>query len=129
MSFASRTVAASTTALLTTLTLTACGIADPVVCTTISVPGLAVTVKDSASGAAPAGPGSLVAVDGAYRDSVVTAFPSSDGLTFYAASERTGMYDVTVREAGYRDWTRTGIRVRGDVCHVTTVHLTALLQK
>jgi hypothetical protein len=50
-------------------------------------------------------------------------------LLLSSAGERAGTYDLTIRSPGYRDWTRTGVEVTKDQCHVRPVTLTARLQK
>ena len=96
------------------------------VCTDVGRPGLAVTVRDSATGA-PTGPGAVVtAREGAYADTARGGGP--DGR-FFLARERAGTYAVRVEQPGYRPWARSGVRVAAGECHVRTVELTALLQR
>jgi hypothetical protein len=108
--------------------LAACGagIGDPLVCTSDFRNGIAVTVRDSVTGA-PTDAGTMVlAVDGAFRDSTDVSFGS--GL-YRLVGERPGTYQLIVRHAGYRDWTRSGVQVTSNACHVNTTALTALLQR
>jgi hypothetical protein len=79
----------------------------------------------SASGA------QLIARDGAYADSmsVPANRPDLDSSSLSAAGERTGAYSLTVRKAGYRDWTRDNVQVTKNECHVNTVKFTALVQR
>jgi hypothetical protein len=121
-----------------------CGCAGAVVlgaCNPLSLPvdctadlrfGLIVTVVDSLTNAPPAS-ATLIARTAAAVDSVGPHSPLPTGqgavLVLSAAPERPGTYDLTVRAAGYRDWTRTGVRVTADECHVRRVELTARLQK
>jgi hypothetical protein len=106
----------------------------PLACTPNILFGLQVTVIDSITSAPPSS-ATLIARSAAYVDSVGPQAPLSpvvDGvvLVLSAASERSGTYDLTVRAPGYRDWTRTGVRVtQEDQCHVRTVALTARLRK
>lgn len=95
--------------------------------------GLNVTVVDSVTNAPPAS-ATLIARDGAYVDSVgpqTTFIVGEQGpiLLVSAAGEREGTYDLTVRSPGYLAWTRAGVQVTGDECHVNPVALTARLQK
>jgi hypothetical protein len=117
------------------LLLTGCGSAvfdGP--CTANYVFGLTVTVVDSVTGIPPAS-ARLLARSGAYSDSVGPAAPHQyyengpSVLQLSTAGERKGTYDLTVRAAGYRDWTRTGVKVTADECHVRPVALTARLQR
>ena len=101
-------------------------------CTTEAVTGLEVTVRDSATGL-PAGRSAVViAREGAYADTAEVFLPPGVEVEveqFALAIERRGTYEVTVTRAGYRPWRRTGVRVRGDECHVRTTRITALLQR
>lgn len=109
----------------------ASNLVDGYVCTDEFRPGLNVFVKDSVSSAFAAAGASLIVTEGSYRDtaSVPLGLTSADSFALHGAGERSGMYDVTVRKAGYRDWTRNGVVVTRNDCHVNTVTLTALLQR
>lgn len=106
---------------------------NPVVCTDIFKFGLNITVVDSAT-ADPPTEATLLATSGTFTDSVGPRAPFqsvANGplvLVLSTAGERAGIYSVTVRSPGYRDWTRTGIRVTANECHVNPVNLTARLQ-
>jgi hypothetical protein len=92
--------------------------------------GLIVTVVDSATGSPPA-EATLTAKSATFTETVGPRQPSQTTppvLILSTAPERPGVYAVTVRSPGYRDWTRTGIRVTADECHVKAVKLTARLQ-
>lgn len=94
-------------------------------CTTDVRPALSVQLRDARTGAALGAPATAVARDGTFADSAeVWAGESSARL----AQERPGVYDVTVRKAGYREWARAGVRVRDGECHVRTVVLVAELE-
>lgn len=114
---------------LLTLALAAaasCGIvSEPVVCTDEARPAIAVEVRDSVSNALVGEGARVIAADGSFAD---TAFAISDVPVVGLAHERSGNYVVTVRQAGYLDWSRTGIRVTEGPCHVHTVTVVALLQ-
>jgi len=104
---------------------------SPEMCSANVAPGLSVAVQDSASGAMIASGTQLIARDGAYVESssVPANHPELDSSTLQAAGERGGTYSVTVQKPGYRDWTRSNVRVTKGECHVNTVSLTALLQR
>ena len=107
------------------LTAGACD-GDPVACTEQAVAAIVVSVQDSASGA-PAGRGArIIAKDGAFADTA-RATASYDG-PYQVALERSGTYTVTVEQQGYRTWSRSGVSVSRDRCHVRTAALTARLQ-
>ena len=71
------------------------------------------------------------ATDGAYADSVVMPlFPAAPyNGPVPLAYERRGTYTVSVSANGYATWTRSGVLVTGDQCHVATVPLTARLAR
>jgi hypothetical protein len=97
------------------------------VCAGIGAPGLAVTVTDSLTGAPAAAGATLVATrvrGGAYADS---ATGDRDDQVLYGADDRPGVYDVTVRKAGYREWHRAAVEVRDGCPQVQTVPLAARL--
>ncbi|HTK54415.1 MAG TPA: hypothetical protein VL308_21130 [Gemmatimonadaceae bacterium] len=101
-------------------------------CTTEFRFGLAVFVKDSATGIGAASGATLVTVD--QHGSVdSTAFPPNrtdlDPTAIYGAGEHAGTFVVTLRKPGYRDWVRSGVKVTSDGCHVRLTTITALLQR
>ena len=114
----------------TVLAAAGCRSATDLVCTHEADPGLGVTVRDSATGAAvePAGT-VVVAREGAYADTAAGGVVGAGGTTFSLAFERAGTYAVRVEHGGYRPWERGGVRVTADACHVRTVALTARLQR
>jgi hypothetical protein len=99
------------------------------VCTTIAIAGLNVTVTDSATNAPVfANSLSISARSGAFRDSVFYAtqtLPLSLGLAY----ERPGTWEVRITAAGYQPWAATGIVIGTDLCHVIPVSLSAKLQR
>lgn len=102
--------------------------ANGVVCTALFAYGLSVTVVDSASGS-PAGAGAtVVARDGAYADSATGAPGRPEFPSFSLAGERAGTYSISVTRPGYKPWSRSGVEVTKDVCHVRGVAITAKLQ-
>jgi hypothetical protein len=99
--------------------------------------GLAVQVKDSASGAWAA-PGARLEIrdpQGSLVTSVVAMsefppdHPELDARPLTGAGEQAGRFQVTVVKAGYRDWIQRDVIVRGNKCHVERTELTALLQR
>jgi hypothetical protein len=126
--------AASAVAILLTA---ACGSAygpknDSVVCTTEARAAVSLTVVDSLTGQGTGLTGLFArVVDGTFRDSTTSFFtnPSTGIPGAGLAYERKGTYTVTVRATGYQDWTKTGVNVTADECHVTGVALTARLVK
>ena len=115
--------------------LAGCGpILDDHLCTADYRYGLTVAVVDSVTGVPPAS-AVLIARSGAFVDSVGPATPHpvvQNGppvLLLFSAGERAGTYDLTVRAPGYRDWTRNGVNVTEDECHVRLTKVTARLQQ
>lgn len=98
---------------------------EDTVCTMEARSAISVEMRDARTGAALTGPATLVVRDGAFVETA--EIPA--GLTgFGAAYERAGVYVVTIRKAGYRDWTRADVAVKSDECHVQTVVLRAALE-
>lgn len=108
----------------------ACSVESPSgkICTAQFVYGLNVSVRDSATGADLSSGSTVVVRDGNFVDSLTTPYPGSPYGIFSSAGERAGTYSVTVRRAGYRTWTRTGVAVTADECHVRPMSVIALLQ-
>ncbi len=94
-------------------------------CTTDVRPAVSVQIRDARTGSLLTGPATAVARDGAFVDSSDIRTGESEARL---ALERPGVYEVTVRRAGYREWTRTGVRARDGECHVRTVRLVAELE-
>jgi hypothetical protein len=97
-------------------------------CTTEARPGILVEVRDSTSGEPATAGATLLAVSGAYRDSISYPANAPDNLvTMALAYERAGVYAVTVTRPGYSPW-RAPAWVREGSCHVKTMRLFARLQ-
>lgn len=94
-------------------------------CTTDVHPAVSVEIRDARTGSLLTGPATAVARDGAFADSSEVRAGESEARL---ALERPGVYEVTVRKAGYREWTRTGVRARDGECHVRTARLRAELE-
>lgn len=98
---------------------------EDTVCTMEARSAISVEMRDARTGAALTGPATLTVRDGAFVET--TEIPA--GLTgFGVAHERAGVYVVTIRKDGYRDWTRADVAVKRDECHVQTVVLRAALE-
>ena len=102
------------------------------VCTDELRAGITVEVRDAATGAPAACGASGEARDGDYIASLtdegrcVTAPQTWAYLT--GAWERAGIYTVTIRKPGYRDWVRDQVVVIADLCHVHPMTLQANLE-
>jgi hypothetical protein len=85
-----------------------------------------VDVRDSVTNAAVGRGSRIIARDGAYADTaeITNMFDGPYGVAY----ERQGTYAVTVEQQGYRTWSRSGVRVLREECHVRTVSITARLQ-
>jgi hypothetical protein len=120
-----------------TLTAIACGVITAcsgspfsTACTTEARSVFQLDVLDSASMTSAAGGSTLVVRSQTTVDSVAIAdsvtYPS---YVWFEDRVHAGTYSIEVRKSGYHTWSRTGIRVAANACHVTTfVHFTALLQ-
>ena len=98
-------------------------------CTDEARAGIVVTVLDSASGTAAGKDARIVATAGTFVDSVPGMWTASSDGPFALAREHAGTYTLTVNKTGFLDWTRSGIVVTADQCHVKTVQVTAKLQR
>lgn len=111
-------------------TIAACGSAT-VACTDELRSVLQVDVIDSVTGK-PAAAGSTVLLRGTKQDSITVPSSPDTVRTAHVWFEdvvKAGTYSVTVLKSGYLGWTRNGIQVTADACHVTTHEvLTAKLQ-
>jgi hypothetical protein len=118
--------------LIATIFAEACTSPNGVICTEEFRYGLNVSVVDSLTSSAPAS-AILIAHSGTYVDSVGPEVPFQlNGvpvLLLSTAGERAGTYDLNIRSPGYRDWTRSGIKVTADACHVNPIAITARLQR
>ena len=104
------------------LALSSCDLLTDVECTLIAAVGIQVEVVDAGTGAVVDG-ASVSIRDDAYTESLV---PTPNGF-FIEATERAGVYEVTVSKAGYEAWGQSDVRVDSDECHVQTVLLRAEL--
>jgi hypothetical protein len=98
-------------------------------CKTNLVAAVSVTIVDSIGGGSLTNGATVRVQDGAYADSITVPIDTSSNFapTIALAWERPGVYQVTVRHAGYRDWNASNVRVTKDECHVHTAVLTARL--
>lgn len=107
--------------LLACLTST-CDLASPVACTGLFVYGIVVTAVDSDTGEP---------VTEGLRGVTIRGSESAEmevyGNTLRGAGEEEGRFAVIVTATGYDLWTRTGIEVEADECHVIPVERTARL--
>ena len=101
-----------------------------VVCTENLVFGLTVKVRDSITDVPAGRQATVVAQDGSYHETLqfLGAISSTDSLTFFGAAERAGTYQITVTKSGYQTWTRAGVNVVADACHVHPAVVEARLQ-
>jgi len=95
---------------------------EQVMCTMEARPALAVVVLDSATGAGLAQVAMAVAREGVFADTL----RGTDSIVS-GAHERAGTYRVELSAPGYADWSRDGVKVDRDACHVQTAQLRAQL--
>jgi hypothetical protein len=103
-----------------------------VVCTEEARPALMVGLADSLTGSTTGFTNvTIVAADGAFADTVVMPVYPGDPYNgpVPLAYERRGTFAVSVRADGYTPWSKPGVLVTGDQCHVSTVFLTARLAR
>ena len=79
--------------------------------------------RDAATGASIQGNDVRVILSAERQADTTRSLPAS------LAYESPGTYTVVLEVPGYLRWERTGIRVRADQCHVTTVQVTADLRR
>jgi hypothetical protein len=101
-------------------------------CTAQSVPGIAVKVLDADTGGAAACGATAWLVSDSWSERADSPWNCSapDSLQspwIEGAFERAGTYTVLVLKEGYAPWSRSGVRVSKDDCHVHTVSLEAHL--
>lgn len=97
----------------------------PLACTDVFVYGITVAVLDADSGRPVADEATLTLQDGPYVETVTSSW---DGRSLSGAGERAGTYDLAIERPGYRSWSRSGIVVNADECHVRGVSLDARLE-
>jgi len=98
-----------------------------VVCTLQFVYGLAVTVKDAATGQNVCD-AQVTAVSGSFRETLPTSPPSAN-CGYAGAGERAGVYEVSASKPGYLPATASNIRVDANECHVIPVPVVLELKK
>ena len=117
---------------LVAMVFAGCDMTGPI-CTADFRYGLLVTVGDSITRVTPDASILVVATSGSFTDSAripanVTGVPRGLGGV-PLAGERSGRFDVRVTAPDYRPWTRQGIVVGRDECHVQGVTVEAWLQR
>ena len=110
----------------TTTTNSCAVIVGPVCKHEVRWPALSVEVTDSITSAPLASGARVIASDGAFAD---TAIGEGSDSARSLALDRAGTYTVTVDREGYAPWSRHGVHVTGDDCHVHTVKIFARLQR
>jgi len=123
------------TALLMAFCTVVAGCSDgPFSCTAESVPGIEVKVLDAETGH-PAACGAVAwLVSGSWSEEMDASWGCTEPDTLQSpwlrgAYERAGNYSVLVLKDGYIPWSRSGLRVFEDECHVHTIRLEARLER
>jgi len=103
-------------------------------CTAQFVPGISIRVVDAETGL-PAACGTIAVVTaGTYSAAMDDACELSrswpqESAWLWGAWERPGVYAVSLERPGYRPWSRAGLVVTADECHVQTIELEARLER
>ena len=101
-------------------------------CTEMLVAGLAVEVRDAVTGEPAAAGATAMIRDGSYEEMLLVGGvpfpPPPDAVIMSGAWERPGTYDIKVEKPGYTTWSRSGVEVTHDDCHVLTVRVLADLE-
>ena len=95
-------------------------------CTDEFAYGISIHASDAASGAPITAGLAGVLTDGSYHEDMMV-WPT--GATLVGAGERKGTYAATVSATGYRTWSKDGIQVDADRCHVKGVSVDAQLTR
>jgi len=114
------------------LALGACErVTEPVVCSLPFIPpSVNVAVQDSVTGANVT-PGSTLVLRSASGVVDSVSIDPQPGYVIVSASlgySAVGTFSLTVRHAGYQEWTKSGIEVEGEPCGARTVSVTAHLR-
>jgi hypothetical protein len=124
---------ASRTPLLLTAVIVVCTSCNTDgLCTAIDRTSLIVTVVDAQSGARIDSGSTVVVTGEGLHDSISVPDSSRFAPTavWHESEIPAGTYSVAVRKPGYTDWTRDGVVIKRDGCHVTfPANLTAALQR
>lgn len=101
-------------------------------CVSIGSFAVSVTVVDAVTRAAPTSVPVVTVSDGAFvEEQAAPLFPGSGPPSYYLATERPGVYRVSVRAAGYQDFALDNVRVTrgGDCNYLRGAKITAALAK
>ena len=113
--------------------LTVCSFTTGTVCTAELRTSLSVTVTDAQTGVRLDSGSTVVVVGSRIHDSIVVSAPvppSFPTALWFENEVPAGTYSVAVHRAGYVDWSRSGVVIKADECHVTSpANLTAALQR
>ena len=106
-----------------------CDSVSPGICTLEARPAVVVQVRDAVTAAPLADSATVRATDRTVSDTLRLCGLTADyrWLSRCGFEERPGTYDVQVARRGYAPWSRNGVRVTRDECHVRTVVLAAML--
>lgn len=93
-------------------------------CTAIALPAIRLKVVSASGDPLPPSSAVVQIRDGSFVDSTQVTSSDWTGL----AHERSGTYTIVVEKPGYQTWTKAGVKVERDRCHVQTVELVAELR-
>lgn len=107
-----------------------CGVFTEPLCTAELRPGIELVVLDIVTNASPVVPPTITVTDGAH----VERYPAAGAAgvvqpQYNFAHERPGSYSIVVEVPGFLTWTQSNFVVTGGECHVSTLRVTARLQR
>lgn len=117
--------------ILAGLLLSGCGIFGTGDCTSELAPAIRLRIRDADTRQKPGIGSTILVTDASYAESSPPPGTDPVSLDEYGfAFERAGRYAISVKTAGYRDWSRTGIEVGWAGCgHVSTKTVTAMIMR
>jgi len=106
-----------------------CDAVSPRLCTLEARPAVSVEIRDAVTAAPLADSSTVRVTDGSVTDTLHLCGLTEDyrWLSRCGFEERPGTYDVRVTRSGYAPWSRSGVHVARDECHVQTAVLRATL--
>jgi hypothetical protein len=114
----------------TLLTAVSCSDLFGGVCTEEARAAIVLEIRNAVTAAPLADSSTALVTDGSFSDTLQLCGQTSslEWLSRCGPFERPGTYNVVVARPGYQSWSRAGVRVTHDDCHVQTVTLQVRLE-